>query len=216
MNLIRSGLTLVLMTAMSHFGPLSTVVRGQTEPLPPPETLVAQARPTPFCRRANRRLDVYSLPSVGSESDTRATIESDTEVFLVERAPGGGFIIEDGFVEVIVPSAGSSLGYVIARHLKGCISRPDPDPGPDPDPEEICARVAVPFLTVRSDASLRARAIGEVTGGRVVRILDSRNGAIQRNRIWAQIPFGNGTGWAAETNSTGTSRNLGRRFPCPN
>ncbi|MEO0406024.1 MAG: SH3 domain-containing protein [Cyanobacteria bacterium P01_A01_bin.135] len=212
MNLIRSGLALALISVIGPLGPLANAARGQT---PAPSTaLVAQARPTPFCRRANRRLDVYSLPSVGSESVRRATIEADTEVYLVERAPGGGFIVEEGFVEAIVPSAGSTLGYVIARHLKSCAGRPDPDP--DPNPEQVCARVDVPFLTVRNDASLGARAIGQLSGGRVVRILDSRNGAIQRNRVWAQIPFGSGTGWTAETNSTGTSRNLSRRFTCPN
>ena len=113
---------------------------------------------------------------------------------------------------MIVPSAGSTLGYVIARHLKGCGARPDPTP----DPRAQCARVDVSLLTVRSDASLGARAIGQVSGGRVVRILDSRNGAIQPRRVWAQIPFGSGSGWAAETNATGTGRNLSERFPCPN
>ncbi|MGB3613387.1 MAG: SH3 domain-containing protein [Elainellaceae cyanobacterium] len=214
MNLIQSGLTVAILAAMSNFGPSAAIAQVEEErtqsSADTTPSLLAQASPTPFCRRPNRRLDVYSQPSVGDNSASRATIESDTNLFLVERTSGGGFVIEEGFVEVIVPSANSTLGYVIARHLKGCVGG-----DPDPEPQAQCARVNVSFLTVRDGASLNARAIGELRGGQTVRIVGDSPGAVQPRRIWVQIPFGGRTGWTAETGAFGTSRNLSDRFTCP-
>jgi len=215
MTPIQSGLTIAVLAAIGNFGSSAAIAQAEAEQAQPSRnvapSLVAQAAPTPFCRRPNRRLDVYSQPSVGENSASRVTIESDTNLFLVERTSGSGFVIEEGFVEVIVPSANSTLGYVIARHLKGCVGQVTPNP----EPQSQCARVNVSFLTVRDGASLTARPIGELRGGQTVRIVGDRPGAVQPRRVWAQIPFGGGTGWTAETGAFGNARNLSDRFTCP-
>ncbi|MGF1536796.1 MAG: SH3 domain-containing protein [Elainellaceae cyanobacterium] len=200
--------------AMGQAG-LSTPARANGLERPTPAAILAQAGPTPFCRRANRRLDIYSQPSVSNESQTRATIERGTDVFIVEQRSGEGFVVENGFAEVIVPSANSALGYVIARHLTGCIGQnPLPRPDPQPTTRSQCATVAVPFLNVRTTSSTLARTLGEVRQGQTVRILGDRQ-STQNGRLWANITFGSTTGWVAETGSSGTLRNLSDRFPCP-
>ncbi len=211
MNVVKSGLIAAFLAAtvdVGTMGAAAAVAQGLTSSeTSSAATLLAQA-PTPFCRRANRSLDVYSRPSVDSDSATRATIEVDTSVFLVDRAEGGGFVVQNGFVEVIVPSANSALGYVIARHLKGCGGMPPPQ-------EALCSRVTVPFLNVRAAASVLARTIGSVSTGQTVRIVGDSPGSVQGQRVWANIEFGNTTGWIAETAASGEPRNLSDRFPCP-
>ncbi|MGF1513305.1 MAG: SH3 domain-containing protein [Elainellaceae cyanobacterium] len=220
MAVVKSGLAVVVLTAAINALPLAAIanVSGALQPrVEAAPGLLAQATPTPFCRGANRRLDVYAQPSVGSDSASRATIERDTEVFLVQQTSGDGFVIQDGFAQVVVPSANSIVGYVIARHLKGCSSQSgsQPEPNPQPGTQAQCATVVISFLNVRAASSILARNLGTIGQGQVVRILEEETDSRQGRRIWAQIPFEGATGWVAATGASGETRNLSERFPCP-
>lgn len=163
------------------------------------------------CRVPNRLLDVYSLPSVASDSRSLASLEANTRINL-DRNPDGSFLEENGFVRGYVPSR-DLRGYVIARHLTripGCGEGTTPPPQP-----QTCARVTVPALTVRENPAETARPVGEfVSSGEVVRILDDEVEQAT-GRTWIQIPIDGTTGWAAETGRFGNGRNLSPRFPCP-
>lgn len=77
-------------------------------------TVVAQA-PTainpadPNCRQTNRTVDIFSQPSVGSDSSTIGILEQDARVTIASAGA-------NGWVPITAPMS----GFVIARHLKPC------------------------------------------------------------------------------------------------
>ncbi|MGJ3246040.1 MAG: hypothetical protein ACFE0I_08205 [Elainellaceae cyanobacterium] len=163
------------------------------------------------CRVPNRLLDVYSLPSVASDSRSLATLQPNTRMSL-DRNPDGSFLEENGFVRGFIASR-NLRGYVIARHLTripGCGDETTPPPQ-----SQTCARVTVAALTARENPAETARPTGQlVSSGEVVRILDDE---LERatGRTWVQVPVDSTTGWVAETGRFGNGRNLSPRFPCP-
>jgi uncharacterized protein YgiM (DUF1202 family) len=152
------------------------------------------------CRRVNRKVDIFSEPSVASASTVRATLENGSRVTLA----GSG---SNGWVAVSSPVS----GYVIARYLYSTTDCGGTTPPPPPPPQS-CRRVVAPSegLSVRSGPGTNFSRVGSVFVGDTLRVTgEARSDA--DGRRWVQIsrPI---SGWVSSGFPEG---NLSAPFTCP-
>ncbi|MGK7928559.1 MAG: hypothetical protein AB4290_25545 [Spirulina sp.] len=143
------------------------------------------------CRLSNRRVDVYSQPSVDPSSQTLATLEPNVQLVLA----GNG---QQGWISVRQPVE----GFVIARHLTQCsgasAAKPPRQPQPQPSPSapvtpaltnlrEGSCRMAIVDLAIRSRPNAETGSeIGSVKQGATA-TLTGKTSSDRDGRLWLQI-----------------------------
>ncbi|MBP0017753.1 MAG: SH3 domain-containing protein [Cyanobacteria bacterium SBLK] len=147
------------------------------------------------CRQSNRRLDVYSQPSVNPGSQTVGTLEANVQVILA----GNG---QQGWISIRQPVE----GFVIARHLTKCTETPtstpsqpsQPQPQPSPSPvvpitpaltniREGGCRLAIVDLAIRSRPNAETGSeIGSVKKGSTATLTGNTSNDPD-GRFWLQI-----------------------------
>jgi hypothetical protein len=142
------------------------------------------------CRQTNRRIDVYSQPSVGPDSRMVATLEANVQLTLA----GNG---QQGWISVKNPVE----GFFISRHLTKCTDTPastTPPSQPQPNPvvpltpalrniQAGSCRLAIVDLAIRSRPNIET---GGVIGGLkkgATATLTGNTSSDREGRFWLQI-----------------------------
>ncbi len=127
------------------------------------------------CRQANRRMEIFSEPTVGPGSRFVRTLEAGEQMVLAGEP-------NDGWVPVRVPT----VGFVIARYLTACGTAVRPTPTPPERPTTICRRAALDLaIRPRPEAGSQP-VVGGVDEGQAVAITQTTR-RDDEGRTWYEI-----------------------------
>jgi hypothetical protein len=145
------------------------------------------------CRAATRTIDIFTEPSVGTNSDIVRTLEPNQRVTLASEGSAG-------WIQVSSPAS----GYVIARYLKSCGTNPPPT-------KATCRRVIAPSegLIVRSQPASSSSQVASVLVGTNVKVTGASS-VDSAGRTWVEISTPR-SGWISSGFPSG---NLSAPFSC--
>jgi uncharacterized protein YgiM (DUF1202 family) len=145
------------------------------------------------CRAASRTIDIFTEPSVGTNSDIVRTLEPNQRVTLASEGSAG-------WIQVSAPAS----GYVIARYLKPCGTNPPPT-------KATCRRVIAPSegLIVRSQPASSSSQVASVLVGTNVKVTGASS-VDSAGRTWVEISTPR-SGWISSGFPSG---NLSAPFSC--
>ncbi|NJL02694.1 MAG: SH3 domain-containing protein [Spirulinaceae cyanobacterium RM2_2_10] len=152
---------------------LASCLLGFGSLLLPPAPTIAQT-PDGQCRQANRRMEIFSEPTVGPNSRFVRTLQPGEQVVLAGSA-------NNGWIPVQVPT----VGFVIARYLTACGTAVVP-PTPPTRPATACRRATLNLAIRPRPVAGTEPVVGGVAEGQTVTITQTT----QRDadgRIWFEI-----------------------------
>jgi len=161
---------------------LSSLALSRPQPLQA-QSLVGQ------CRQANRRIEIFSEPSVGPTSRFIRSLQPGERVELAGE-PNNGW----------VPVRQPAVGFAIARYLTDCNTAIVPPP---PMPSTVCRRAAFDLAIRPRPVAGSEPAVGSVRAGQAMAITQQTQ-RDSEGRIWYEI-VEPARGWVSSGRSSGVN-----------